>query len=260
MAPLRIFVCGLLALPMLAQAQAAQPSPEGVPVSQPAKAEQLFALANQARSSTGQNMLEWDAALAEAALRHCMRMAVEGPIAHAYPGEPDLTSRAGLAGAHFSVIEENIAVGSFPATIHQGWMESPEHRANLLNPAVDRVGIAVVANQGVIFAVADFARAVPVLTQAQVESAIATLLRGRRLQVTGETTEARSYCISSGRYQGNNPPSFLMRWQNPDVTHLPQQLVDQLTVGRYHKAAVGSCPPQDVNGSFTIYRVAVLLY
>ena len=260
MAPLRIFVCGLLALPMLAQAQAAQPSSAGVPVSQPAKAEQLFALANQARSSTGESLLEWDAALAEAALRHCMRMAVEGPIAHTYPGEPDLTSRAGLAGAHFSVIEENIAVGSFPATVHQGWMNSPEHRANLLNPAVDRVGIAVVANQGVIFAVADYARAVPVLTQSQVEAAFAALLRARNLQVVTDTTEARSYCISSGRYQGNDPPSFLMRWQNPDVTHLPQQLVEQLTVGRFHKAAVGSCPAQDVNGAFTVYRVAVLLY
>jgi Cysteine-rich secretory protein family len=245
---------------MPALAQAVPPSQGGNPVSQSVKAEQLFALANQARSSAGESLFEWDAALAESALRHCIRMAIEGPIAHIYPGESDLTSRAGLSGAHFSVIEENIAVGSFPATIHQGWMDSPEHRANLLNPAVDRVGIAVVANQGVIFAVADFARAVPVLTQGQVESAIATLLRGQRLQVTGETTEARSYCISSGRYYGNNPPSFLMRWQNSDVTHLPQQLLEQLAIGRYHKAAIGSCPAQDVNGAFTIYRVAVLLY
>jgi hypothetical protein len=36
--------------------------------------------------------------------------------------------------------------------------------------------------------------------------------------------------------------------------------VEQLATGRYHKAAVGSCPAQDVNGAFTIYRVAVLLY
>jgi hypothetical protein len=53
---------------------------------------------------------------------------------------------------------------------------------------------------------------------------------------------------------------MFMRWQNPDVTQLPQPLVDQLRSGRYRKAAVGSCPPQDVEGSFTIYRVAVALY
>ena len=44
-------------------------------------------------------------------------------------------------------------------------MNSPGHRANLLSPDVDRVGVAVVASRGVLFAVADYARAVPALTQ-----------------------------------------------------------------------------------------------
>src|SRR3954447_4167864 len=117
----------------------------GVP--QAAKAEQLFAMANATRAQEGRGRLVWDEALAEAALKHCMRMAAEGPIAHRYGGEPDLTARAADAGAHFSLIEENIAVGSYPATIHQGWLNSPGHRANLLKPDIDHVGIAVVAAQ-----------------------------------------------------------------------------------------------------------------
>lgn len=242
------------ALQVIAFAQVAEPH------SEPTMAQDLFSLANQARAAEG---LEWDAGLSEAALKHCLRMAAEGPIAHRYQGEPDLAARAASAGAHFSAIEENIGVGSQPARIHQGWLDSPGHRANLLNPTVNHVGIAIVAAQGVIFAVADYSTAVPVLTQTQVESTFAALLRAKSLQVTGETTEARSYCASSdaaGFAFHNNSPGFLMRWQNPDITHLPQQLLDQLSVGRYHKAAVGSCPPQDVNGAFTTYRVAVLLY
>jgi hypothetical protein len=78
--------------------------------------------------------------------------------------------------------------------------------------------------------------------------------------VMNDTNEARSYCASSGRYQGGDPPSFLFRWQNPDVTRLPAPLVEPLATGRYHKAAVGSCPAQDVKRAFTIYREAVLLY
>ena len=66
--------------------------------------------------------------------------------------------RAGQAGAHFSLIEENVAVGPTPAAIHDGWMHSPGHRTNLLNPEVDRVGIAVVASRGELYAVADYAR------------------------------------------------------------------------------------------------------
>src|ERR1700676_4136986 len=77
---------------------------------QPAKAEQLFAMANATRAQEGRGRLIWDEALAEAAMNHCMRMAAEGPISHRYGGEPDLTARAGEAGEHFSLIEENIAV------------------------------------------------------------------------------------------------------------------------------------------------------
>ena len=64
----------------------------------PAAAEQLYALANEARATEGAGRLQWDPALAAAARKHCQRMAAEGPIAHRYGGEPDLTERAGRRG------------------------------------------------------------------------------------------------------------------------------------------------------------------
>ena len=104
---------------------------------------QIVQLANQARAAAGAGPLTWDPALSAAARQHCLRMAAEGPISHRYGGEPDLDQRAGQAGAHFSLIEENVAVGPTPARIHEAWMNSPGHRANLLNPKVDHVGVAV---------------------------------------------------------------------------------------------------------------------
>lgn len=187
-------------------------------------------------------------------------MTVEGPISHRYEGEPDLTERAGLAGAHFSLIEENIAIGASPATIHQGWLDSPDHRANLLNSDADRMGIAVVASQGLLFAVADYAHAVPVLTPSQVENAIAGLLRAKGLVIIGGTTDARAYCAYSGKPPETHSAMYRVRWQGPDMTKLPQPLIDRLATGHGHKAAIGSCPPQDVDRGFTVYRVAVLLY
>jgi hypothetical protein len=139
-------------------------------------------------------------------------------------------------------------------------MDSPDHRANLLGPDVDRVGIAVVAAKGVLFAVADYSRAVAVLTAAQVEAAFAGMLRAKGLAIVKNPARARAYCASSGRFNGPDPPSFLMRWQNPDVTQLPASLVEKVASGGYRQAAVGSCPAQDVDGGFTVYRVAVLLY
>jgi len=224
---------------------------------------QLVQLANQDRAALGLRPFLWDPALATAARQHCQRMVAEGQIAHRYGGEPDLTERAGQAGAHFRLIEENVAFGPTPPAIHDGWMHSPGHRANLLNPEVDRVGIAVVAGRGALYAVADYARAEPVMSQAQVEAAFAEMLRAKGLNVLQETADARKYCEQDEGIRGavgSRSPSFMMRWQDADVSRLPQPLLDHLASGRYRQAAVGSCPAQDVEGAFTVYRAAVLLY
>ncbi|MGH7836399.1 MAG: CAP domain-containing protein, partial [Candidatus Binataceae bacterium] len=55
--------------------------------------------------------LKWDDALAAAALHHAERMARESELSHQYPGEPPLSERAAHAGARFSEVAENIAVG-----------------------------------------------------------------------------------------------------------------------------------------------------
>lgn len=247
----------LLPAPAVLTQQTVAAQAAGAPAAD-ANAEQVLVLANQARAGQSVGLLKWDPALAAAALRHCQRMAVEGPIAHRYNGELDLTERAGQAGAHFSLIEENVAVGASAEEIHDAWMHSPGHRDNLLNPQVNRVGVAVVAHAGVLYAVADYARGVDSLNPEQVEAAVGQVLRAKGLTVLKDTVDARGYCSNGAR--GPSGPSFLMVWQNSDPAQLPTQLLERLGPHRFLKAAVGSCPPHDVEGPFTVYRVAVLLY
>jgi hypothetical protein len=228
-----------------------------------AEAWQLVLLANQARAQAGAAPLQWDAALATTARQHCLRMAADRSISHQYVGEPDVSERAKQAGAHFSLIEENVAAGPDPATIHNAWMHSPGHRANLLNPEVDHLGIAVVASGRTLYAVADFERAVPLLTQEQEEGAVAALLQASGVSVVGDAAPARAACAMDGgmpRATSGPQPRFMMRWLNADLTKLPQALVEKLATGKYHQAAVGSCSPQSQEGAFTAYRMAVLLY
>jgi len=243
--------------PALAQGQ------NGGAPDQRGEAEQIFALANQARVQAGAGRLEWDPSLAAAALEHCRRMALEGPIAHRYGGEQDLSARAARAGAHFSVIEENVAIGPSAEAIHDEWMHSPGHRSNLLSPEVNRVGVAVVAAHGVLYAVADYSRAVESLSASQVEARVAALIRPSGIQVRADSRLARAACATeSGIPHTANgaEPRFVMRWQAGDLTELPQQLLERLGSGRYREAAVGSCAAQRVEGPFSAYRVAVLLY
>lgn len=248
-----VLVCALL--PQFALARgSARPDLRG-------DSEQLMALANQARAQAGVRPLVWDPALAQAALAHCRRMVKEGPIAHRYGGEPDVSGRAAAAGAHFSVIEENVAIGPSPEGIHSEWMHSPGHRKNLLSPQVDHVGIAVIAARGVLYSVADYSRAVAQLTPAEAEARVAALIRPSGVAVLPNPAQARAACrTNQGVPRGGPQPAFIMRWQGGSLNRLPQQLVDQLESGHFHQAAIGSCAARGVEGHFSEYRVAVLLY
>ena len=224
---------------------------------------QIFELGNQARAAAGVGRLQWDSALAQAALAHCRRMAAEGPIAHQYADEADTAGRAAQAGAHFDVVEENVASGQSAAEIHEAWMHSPGHRSNLLSPEVDRVGVAVVQAQGMLYAVADYSRGVTALSAAQVEARVAELIqRQSRIEIARDPTNARAACAADKGFPGNagSWPGFLMRWQDSELKQLPAALSEKLATGQYHLAAVGSCPPHGDVGSFTAYRVAVALY
>jgi uncharacterized protein YkwD len=225
-------------------------------------AEQIFALANQARAQVGVPSLQWDPALAAAAMQHCRMMAEQGALSHRYGGEPDLSSRAAQAGAHFRLIEENVALAPSPDAVHQAWMQSPGHRQNLLSSEVDHVGIAVESARGVLYAVADYSAVAENLSPTQVEARVAAVLRSSSVSILANPALARLACAGDAdplRYPGARP-AWMIRWQNSDLSHLPEPLEQQLASGKYRNAAIGSCPAQDDGGAFTAYRVAVLLY
>jgi hypothetical protein len=108
--------------------------------------------------------------------------------------------------------------------------------------------------------VADYSKAVPVLTPAQVEANVGGLLRAKGIAVANDPTDARAYCSQEGAAKIPRQPGFRMLWQGADLTVLPQALLSRIASGQYRQAAVGNCPAQDMEGSFTAYRVAVLLY
>ncbi len=260
---MRVWAVCAVAAGMCGAAQAQVYAQPGAGALMPGAAEQLMALANASRAEAGLGRLTWDDALAAAARAHCLRMAEEGPIAHRYGGEDSLSDRTAKAGARFDLIEENVAIGPDPAAIHQEWMQSPGHRANLLNAEVNRVGIAVVSVRGVLYAAADYSHSVQKLTQEQVEARVAELIRVSGVQVRSNPAQARAACpLNQGlpTAQGGPQATFVMRWQDSDLGRLPNPLVEKLASGQYHMASVGSCPAQNVEGSFTAYRVAVLLY
>src|SRR5579863_1101880 len=151
----------------------------------------LFDSLNQERVSRGLATLHWDSRLASAAQLHAQRMADANNLSHQLPGEPELLARLSASGAKFSSIAENIAEGSDTPLIHDGWMHSPGHRANILDPQTTAVGIAVVRGRTQLFAVQDFARAMELLDLGQQEKRVSDLLAARGIKVENRADEVR---------------------------------------------------------------------
>src|SRR6266567_2118964 len=115
----------------------------------------LLAAANQERAARGLQQLHRDSQLARAAAEHAHVMAAHQSISHQFAGEAELTDRGARAGVPFSAISENVAEAPSAVQIHDMWMHSDHHRANLLDPAVDAVGISVIVRDGELYAVED---------------------------------------------------------------------------------------------------------
>jgi uncharacterized protein YkwD len=220
----------------------------------------LFSAANAERAQRGLQPLKWDETLHRAARLHAGEMAARESISHQYPGELDLPERGRAAGAKFTVIAEKVAEAWSAPEIHDAWMQSPDHRANLLDPRVNSVGISVLRRGGQLYAVEDFDRTVASMTFAEQESAIAELLKTEaRLYMLPNVDDARRTCAMDSGYAGARKPWFVQRFTTASLDRLPETLRAKLATGKYHSAAVGACEVPN-SGSFTAYGIAVLLF
>ncbi len=85
--------------------------------------------------------LAWDDALGAAALAHSRDMAARRRFAHQGSDGSEVATRATRAGYSWKLIGENIAAGQTSAKeAVAGWIESPGHCANLMNPAFTEMG------------------------------------------------------------------------------------------------------------------------
>jgi uncharacterized protein YkwD len=103
----------------------------------------VLALVNDARGAAGLNLLRLDARLATAAGSYAQLMADRNWFNHTGPDGSTPIVRMMAAGlTNWSAWAENIAAGfTTPALVMAAWMNSPGHKANILNPALTHIGI-----------------------------------------------------------------------------------------------------------------------
>src|SRR5215471_16248840 len=154
----------------------------------------LYDAVNRERASLGLRQLQWDTALANAARLHTTLLANHDALSHRFEGEADLQTRLRMAGASFRLVAENVAEAPDVTTLHIAWMNSAPHRANILDPQVDSVGIAIERRGEQYYATQDFAAVVAPLSREEQEQQVARLLQVNGLTPTGSVEDARRSC------------------------------------------------------------------
>ncbi len=218
----------------------------------------LVLAANEDRSSRGLPPVRADRALTQAAWEHAERMVASGRLSHQLPGEPDLILRVQQVGLHCSTVAENVAEAPTAEQINNEWMHSPPHRANLLDPRVNTIGIAVVQRRGELYAVEDFARVVQSMSRPQQEEQVASQLARHGIRVQSGDGRATGYCDGEPRPQ-RPLPRLIMRYSTVDLSQLPGRVKQGMAAGTYRSAIVGACRPANQNG-FTAYQIVILLF
>lgn len=102
--------------------------------------QQVVALVNEERGKEGLAPLKFDEKMGQAALVRAKE--TEQVFSHTRPDGRNFSTALTEAGVSYLSAGENIAYGQkTPEQVVEGWMNSPGHRANIMNTGFTRIGV-----------------------------------------------------------------------------------------------------------------------
>jgi uncharacterized protein YkwD len=103
----------------------------------------MVELVNEERRKQGLSPLTVDPTLVGVGRAHSQDMFNRGYFSHYSLEGKTVSDRLKTAGVHFLLAGENLALAQTLTIAHNGLMESPGHRANILQPRYGKIGIGV---------------------------------------------------------------------------------------------------------------------
>jgi hypothetical protein len=212
---------------------------------------QIFDQLNQERQKAGLPALEWNELVAEAARRHAALLAQNGELSHQFSNEPSLPERIGATSVRFTRAGENVARTEHIEDVHLALMTSAGHRANMLSPKYNAVGIGVVEREGKVYATQDFVFQVPVYSEEQFSAAFAEALNESRKTSGFRPLEARNdpyfhdlACSTDGdasSLAGMAERGYVVVFNSSEPHRLPEKLQRATAAPGYHRMSFGVC-------------------
>ena len=172
------------------------PSRDDGPVTSTADAEQkLFQAINRERANAHLPPYVWDDQLAAVARGHSEDMHKTNLIGHLSPTTGGAADRVHAANIKTALVLENVARAYSVAGVHEGLMNSPGHRANIMSSSATNLGIGVVfgddnAGQRALLVTQVFSRVPPVIDRAKALDVVTQkLIAARKMSVDRQLSQ-----------------------------------------------------------------------
>jgi uncharacterized protein YkwD len=231
---------------------------------------QIFEQLNQEREKTRLPALEWNDQAAQAARIHARAMVENGKLSHQFPGEPSLPERIGATGVRFTLAAENVARTEFVEDVHLALMSSPGHRANMLNPGYNAVGIGLVEHEGKIYVAQDFIFLVPAYSETQFSSALAATLnvaqKPKRIEVDAQPDASlrELACATDGeatKLVGKIAGArAVVVFTSSEPHRLPPQMLSRTASRDFYRIKFGVCFRPDQEHGYANFWVVAAFY
>ena len=217
--------------------------------------QQLVQMLNQERARAGLPSLKVDDRLTQAARAHASLTAQAKQLAHQFPGEPTLPQRLAATNLRFSNDGENLAHGDSAESAHDDLMHSPPHRANILSPKYNTVGVGVLRIGDLLWVTQDFAHRLEEYSQEEAENAIIAEFERERRRANGTAARVarlpqlrRMACAMAKQGQLDtraplNLPDVqaAVVYTESDPTRLPPNAVTMAHDPNVNRFAIGVC-------------------
>ena len=116
----------------------------GIPTSYSTMMDEVTALTNNYRAQNGLAPVTLDSTLTNVATIRSEEGARQGYISHRRSDGSNVTAIANNWGVNWRIMGENLGrYQTTPSQLVNMWIDSASHRANLVNPSFERVGVGI---------------------------------------------------------------------------------------------------------------------
>ncbi len=237
----------------------------------------LFNLVNIERKKIGLAPVRFFPLLSFLARKHSQNMALRGDISHLSTSGETYSERLVEGRFYFIKNGENVAFSQtfIPEFIHQGFMDSPGHRANVLDPDFDELGIGVVFKKDKGYYVTqDFIRALApkgrIEAEAEVEENINRIRQAYSLPPISFLAEANRFAQQCSINKAEDRPlpsvpshfgeTHLFYIRTPYFEYLYSNYKDKLLDKNYETAGLGIYFSRNEKSPGGAYFITLLLF